>query len=103
MAVFAVWHHNGSSDRYRRWDLSAADFFPDDYTQVAEVSTNGPAVATRDAVFQLTNHIDHDWTTNDGVVPLVPQARSTSVGDVLEDMLTGTKWVVAPVGFAEVK
>ena len=32
--------------------------------------------------FKMTNHIDSDWTKNDGITMLTPgSARSTSVGD----------------------
>jgi hypothetical protein len=46
---------------------------------VAEVESND-----LDTIFQLTNHIDHSWTENDGVRVLTDhRLRSTSVGDVV--------------------
>lgn len=36
-------------------------------------------------VFPLTNHIEHDWTTNDAVILHADRCRSTSVGDVVLD------------------
>lgn len=33
--------------------------------------------------FQFTNHIDDDWTRHPIVFMLVPEARSTSVGDCM--------------------
>ena len=38
-----------------------------------------------DAVFELTNHIDSDWTENPGVVAEPGRHRSTSVGDIIVD------------------
>lgn len=54
-------------------------------------------------VFELTNHIDHDWTENPGVTAIDPQARhrSTSVGDLICDITNSKAWVVAAVGFVE--
>jgi hypothetical protein len=58
-----------------------------------------------DAVFEKTNHIDHDWTTNDGV-DLASQEprgyRSSSVGDVFYNANNQVAHVVAPVGFQKV-
>lgn len=34
-------------------------------------------------VFPITNHIDHDWTTNEGVILHAERCRSTSVGDLV--------------------
>jgi len=52
--------------------------FPEEYTAVAAVEADGI-----EDVFRLTNHIDSDWTDNEEVLPFVPQARSTSMGDVV--------------------
>ena len=64
--------------------------------KVAEVDTNDPNKA-----FELTNHIDNDWTLNEGVTPLIPRPRSTSIGDVLQ---TGpnTYLVVDSFKFSEI-
>ena len=66
--------------------------------------------------FKMTNHIDSDWTKNDGITMLTPgSARSTSVGDRMRLwMRKGGKGVdnvwetygtydVAISGFEEVK
>jgi hypothetical protein len=70
---------------------------PRAYTHVADVE------ARLSQVFQLTNHIDHAWTSNPQVVwaaagrPL----RSTSVGDILLCHQDGRAWLVMPVGLEE--
>jgi hypothetical protein len=48
--------------------------------------------------YQLTNHIDHDWTENEDVsAPVHSEPRSTSVGDIL---VSDTKvFIVARMGF----
>lgn len=52
--------------------------WPDGYELVAEVESDD-----LDDIFRLTNHIDHAWYENEGVV-VHKQARSTSVGDIVE-------------------
>lgn len=61
-----------------------------EYELVAEVQATDVEEA-----FRLTNHIDHDWRENPGVVSFGP-ARSTSVGDVF--MINDAHFVVAPCG-----
>jgi hypothetical protein len=51
--------------------------------------------------FQLTNHIEKSWWENEGV-ELIEESRSTSVGDLVED-LNGKLWMVAGIGFMEVE
>ena len=48
--------------------------------------------------YQLTNHIDHNWTENEDVsAPVYSEPRSTSVGDIL---VTDTEiHIVARMGF----
>ena len=50
---------------------------PEDYQKVALVN-----VERISQVYEVTNHIDHDWQTNPQVVSSIRPARSTSVGDV---------------------
>lgn len=50
------------------------------YREVAHVDCGGI-----DSVFPATNHIDHDWTTNDSVLAHADNCRSTSVGDLVLD------------------
>lgn len=69
--------------------------FPQGFTRVAEVSTD-----TVEDVFELTNHIDSDWTKNDGVTPArLGSIRSTSVGDVVTHKGTELRrWTVDGFG-----
>lgn len=53
-------------------------------------------------LFELTNHIDGDWTMNPACkVVGVGQQRSTSVGDVVMDK-HGIFWLCARVGWQRV-
>ena len=54
-----------------------------------------------DHVFQATNHIDHDWTTNPEVLSCNANVRSTSCGDVIVDP-DGRKVMVLGCGFGEI-
>ena len=67
-----------------------------EYEEVAEVDTHD-----KETAFRLTNHIEHNWTFNEGVridLEKTDQLRSTSVGDLMIDD-NGDRWIVAPVGF----
>lgn len=63
------------------------------YALVAEVETTDVEMA-----FQLTNHIDEDWTLNPGVRAFVQSCRSTSVGDMIV-MPDDEAYLVLPIGF----
>lgn len=52
--------------------------------------------------FRLTNHIDKEWQSNEGVTAFEHQNRSTSVGDLVEDE-NGKLFLVASIGFSEVE
>ena len=81
-------------------DLTEADraAFPQGFALVAAVDAEAPG-----QVFQLTNHIDSDWTTNPGVTLAanVRRARSSSVGDVFVDVATGVRYAVDGIGLTE--
>jgi len=64
--------------------------------KVAEITSDD-----KEKAFELTNHIDHDWTENEGVTPLVSKPRSTSVGDVME--IEGKFFIVDSCGFKEIE
>ena len=54
--------------------------------------------------FELTNHIDHDWTENrKNVIALNPTVgkRSTSVGDIVLDTVKEKAFLVSGCGFRE--
>ena len=71
-----------------------------EYHAVAVVETDN-----NDIAYQLTNHIDGDWTDNkqNGITALPGSHRSTSVGDIIEDTDTGAMYVVASMGFDRVE
>lgn len=91
------------------------------YQEVAIVSLKR-AEQQLEEIFQLTNHIDQPWPHHREIVwsldmhalatniarqqgqavpistgPSYP--RSTSVGDIVVSLLSGTAWIVAPLGF----
>ena len=64
--------------------------------KVAEIDSDDPNKA-----FELTNCIDKSWVLNEGVTPLIPAPRSTSVGDVLQTS-PNTYLVVDTLGFKDI-
>lgn len=50
-------------------------------------------------VFPITNHIDHDWTTNSEVIRVAGGQRSTSVGDIAVDLDAGKAWACQSAGW----
>lgn len=56
-----------------------------------------------DDAFRLTNHIDQDWSENEGVTVVGAEGRrSTSVGDEIEDVSTGERFAVLAIGWKKV-
>ena len=77
-SVMTVFHAKRPS-----WGAEDRPFVEDEYDLVALVDGDDLSWA-----FQLTNHIDHPWWDNDGVIVVGEKnRRSTSVGDVV--MLKG--------------
>ena len=70
--------------------------FPAEYKAVAAVEADDI-----EEVFEKTNHIDYDWTENNGVVPIGSKHRSTSVGDVIQDS-KGRTLLCASSGWKEI-
>jgi len=70
--------------------------FPKEYQAVAAVEANNI-----EEVFEKTNHIDKNWAENKGVIPIVCQARSTSVGDIVVDD-SGNRKICAGQGWKEI-
>ena len=66
------------------------------YTKVADVYTDDLEKA-----FELTNHIDSDWTKGIRVIAVEGQ-RSTSTGDVMK-MADGSLHLVAAFGFVKLE
>ena len=71
-------------------------FEDEDLELVAEVRDNDLETA-----YMLTNHIDEAWYDHPNVECHNRQARSTSIGDVMER--NGRRYVVDVVGFKEIK
>jgi len=77
--------------------------FPGEYKLVAVVLA--PDI---DKVFELTNHIDHDWRENENVLPSHDARRSTSTGDIVvefneDDPEKNTIHLCASFGWEEIK
>jgi len=72
------------------------------YTLVAiiEPDTYGNQVDL-DHAYEVTNHATKAWWDNEGVTRVGPEARSTSVGDVV--FRDGEPWRVASLGFERVE
>lgn len=103
MAIFQVWHNQHPTFFNSSDEVLGA--FPQGFEHVADVRTLEPG-----SVFQLTNHIDRDWTTNPEVRPVAGRSgrntRSTSVGDIIvltnpaDDSIIG-KWSVEMIGLKQ--
>lgn len=88
MATFRVYHR--TRNRFEEGGREGAVFI-----EVAEVEAE-----TLDQVYARTNHIDFAWWENEGVTVVgKPEHRSTSVGDEIENVTEGTRFIVAGVGF----
>jgi hypothetical protein len=91
---FKVYHAKELSKPFGNYP----DFNMDNYEEVATVEA-----IDADHVFNLTNHIDHDWTTNPEVLSRnASSCRSTSVGDVIIDIDHDRAWRCMPYGWATV-
>lgn len=54
-------------------------------------------------IYPITNHIEHDWTTNPEVIQVSGRQRSTSVGDIAVDLEAGKAWVCQSIGWGEIE
>lgn len=91
---------NGRDSRPEGWlkadltmPISQDADLPAMYVQALELNMISPAglvdVPSLSQVFEVTNHITHDWTTNPQVIWSNERARSTSVGDLVMNIETG--------------
>jgi len=97
MPLFQVFHHDPTLSRHLAFREDAFKLWPLGYRRVAVVEA--PELG---AVFELTNHIDSNWTEGPAVVTLDdPRARSTSVGDVILDTRSDYLFGVAGIGFTD--
>jgi len=93
LKTFTVWHRIVPTFMDNTEDTLTE--FPRGFIEVAIVKCGD-----LNDVFQLTNHIDHDWTKNPEVTKVITGGvRSTSVGDVIEAP-TGL-FSIEGVGFKE--
>lgn len=68
------------------------------YRAVAEVEADSVA-----SLFPMTNHIDHDWRENDGVIAArKDDVRSTCVGDLAVRAEDGHVFLCASFGWIEI-
>jgi hypothetical protein len=95
MNKFKVYHRNKPS--FMDNHSTTLREFPEGFTHVATVEAEDI-----ERVFELTNHIDSDWTLNDGVEPTVAVAiigaRSTSVGDIAVEE-SGARYTCESIGW----
>lgn len=93
--LFRVFHNNVPNfmdPEPAEMDL-LRQMFPYGFMEVATVETQDVG-----AVFQLTNHIDRNWTENPEVKSFATDhVRSTSVGDVIVDA-SGDRYLVKSIG-----
>ena len=91
------------SEVYEVWHAVPGDFsaerllsdFPLGYQLVATVRAED-----LDDVFDKSNHARMPWTENESVSPKVQHPRSTSVGDVVVDVVGHTLHRVEVVGWS---
>jgi hypothetical protein len=92
--TFEIWHRDfpifypAVRDEELGW--------PQRHTLVAKIHTTD-----LDMAYGLTQHIERPWWHN-GSVDLIQESRSTSIGDVIVDTVSGVAYSVEMVGFAQV-
>lgn len=78
-----------------------------EYIAIATVTVKGATVGQRlGRVYQLSQNLEDCWLNNEGVAPIVPmliEARSTSVNDLILDVQNNQYYLVASVGFKAIK
>jgi len=75
-------------------EMRAEDLgWPENYERIATVNANN-----LDQVYAKTQHLHRPWWENPGVKAFGVAARSTSIGDIVQDK-DGGLWVVADFGF----
>lgn len=81
------------------WNVGKAELiFPQHFVMVAALEVGG----NLETAFELTNHIDADWTRNPEVtLHNGSRHRSTSIGDVMQN---GARYhMVMPMGYREIQ
>jgi len=93
-AHYTVFHHQPLCHLMGSGEMRAEELgWPENYERTATVNANN-----LDQVYAKTQHLHRPWWENPGVKAFGVAARSTSIGDIVQDR-EGQLWVVADFGF----
>ena len=91
---YTVFHHQPLYHLVGNGEMCADDLgWPEKYEKTAIVDAH-----SLEEVYAKTQHLHHPWWENPGVTAFRIAARSTSIGDIVQDK-DGQLWVVARFGF----
>ena len=91
---YTVFHHQPLCHLLGSGEMRAEDLgWPENYEKTATVDAH-----SLDEVYAKTQHLHRPWWENPGVTAFGMAARSTSIGDIVQDK-DGQLWVVASFGF----
>ena len=91
---YTVFHHQSLCHLVGNGEMRADDLgWPEKYEKTATVDAH-----SLEEVYAKTQHLHHPWWENPGVTAFGITARSTSIGDILQDA-DGRLWVVSRFGF----
>ncbi len=91
---YTVFHHQPLCHLMGNGEMQAEDLgWPENYEKTATVDAH-----SLDDVYAKTQHLHRPWWENPGVTAFGIAARSTFIGDIVQDA-DGQLWVVASFGF----
>ncbi len=91
---YTVFHHQPLCHLMGNGEMRAEDLgWPENYEKTATVDAHN-----LEDVYAKTQHLHRPWWENKGVTAFGIAARSTSIGDIVQDT-DGRLWVVASFGF----
>lgn len=91
--MIKVYHQNNYKEGMKFYSKQTLDKVAMSlYSLVATVNTND-----LDEAFELTNHLDKNWSENDKVDAVSSSVRSTMVGDLME--IDEEFYIVLALGF----
>ena len=91
---YTVFHHQPLCHLMGNGEMRAEDLgWPENYEKTATVDAHN-----LEDVYAKTQHLHRPWWENKGVTAFGIAARSTSIGDIIQDE-DGQLWVVARFGF----
>jgi hypothetical protein len=91
---YTVFHHQPLCHLMDNGEMRAEDLgWPENYEKTATVD-----VHSLDEVYAKTQHLHRPWWKNNRVTAFGIAARSTSIGDIVQDT-DSRLWVVASFGF----